>query len=199
LYNSFNGYNIKLKITELLGGIPLKKKIIILSILLIFCTVFSACRKPVTSSAESVTPTLTTPTPVKTQKTFNNNWKCIYMGAMVMDDTPKIEHQLIFDDEDKWLKYAYDNLPNSIVDIIDQDIDWGSEGVVVLQNLAAKGYFSFIPPVRNVTIDNGILGVEYEDNLDSSKTFYVRSDDYSDMIKEIYMILLGKSDIEKLH
>lgn len=60
-------------------------------------------------------------------------WKCIYMGAMVMDAAPQIEEQITFDNEDEWLEFANDNLPGSIVDVVDQVINWESEGVIVLQ------------------------------------------------------------------
>lgn len=56
-----------------------------------------------------------------------------------------------------------------------------------------------MPPITNVDIKNGILNVEYDDNVDTTKTFYVRSDDYSDTIKTIYMIPLDKTVIEKIN
>ncbi|MFL0268938.1 hypothetical protein [Candidatus Clostridium radicumherbarum] len=126
------------------------------------------------------------------------DWKCVYIGSLIQKDMPDIKYQIVFNNEDEWRKYANDNLPNSIVDSVIKNVDWDKEGIVVLQGYAAKGYFSFLPQVSDVRIENGMLNVQYENNLDTSKTYYVRSAGYNEIVKDIYMICLNKSDIGKL-
>lgn len=126
------------------------------------------------------------------------DWRCVYIGSLVQKNMPEIKNQVVFNNEDEWLKYANDNLPNSIVDSAIKNVNWDKEGILVLQGYAAKGYFSFLPQVSDVRIENGLLNVQYEDNLDTSKTYYVRSQGYNEVVKDIYMICLNKSDIGKL-
>jgi|GEM_PF-2969773 len=125
-------------------------------------------------------------------------WKCIYIGSLVQKEIPEIKYQLVFQNEDEWRKYAYDNIPNSVVDSVIRNVNWDKEGIVVLQGYAAKGYFSLLPQVSDVRIENGLLNVQYENNSDTLKTYYVRSADYAEIVKDIYMISLKKSEIEKL-
>lgn len=102
----------------------MKKKFILLSIFISCCMIFMGCQKSISSNESA-------------NIASDINWKCIYMGTMVMDAAPQIEDQITFDNEDEWLKFANDNLPGSIVDVVDQEVNWDSEGVIVLQGLSA--------------------------------------------------------------
>ncbi|MFL0247316.1 hypothetical protein [Candidatus Clostridium stratigraminis] len=126
------------------------------------------------------------------------DWKCVYIGSLVQKGMPEIKNQIVFNNEDEWRIYANDNLPNSIVDSVIKNVNWDKEGIVVLQDYPPKGYFSFLSQVSDVKIENGKLNVQYENNTDTTKTYYVRSQGYTEVVKDIYMICLNKSDIGKL-
>lgn len=194
--------------SQLPGGIYMKKITALLCISLLYSIIFMGCQKAnspkettnIATPVETLSPT-SEPTMITedTNNSSNINWKCIYMGTLVMATATPIENQIKFANEKEWLEFANDNLPNSIVDVVAQEINWDTQGVMVLQGISAKGYFSFMPQIANINIVNGLLDVVYEDNVDTTKTFYVRSEDYSNTIKTIYMILLDKSEIEQIH
>ncbi|SHF63137.1 hypothetical protein SAMN02746089_02284 [Caldanaerobius fijiensis DSM 17918] len=150
------------------------KKYIFWGLILMCSILIVSCGKRI-SITETQTLSSTTLENGKQEEKSEINWKCIYIGSIIESEMPEIKNQVVFDNEDEWLKFAYDNLPNSIVDVVDKQVNWKAEGIVVLQDYAPKGYFSFLPQVSDVWIEDGLLKVEYEDNTDTSKTYYVRA------------------------